>query len=422
MIKFKISVLIISNNIKEYSDEDLIIPNYRYIEIENNKICVYTLDKLDSYKSLLNFLNVHRDIDCIITNECTDSKTIEILNNSSTEFIRKWVHFDDMPTMKNIVTATVETMKLNANRILSETVILFSFYTSVYNSTKQQLDCLYNSLCAQEYPHWNWYILDDSETDDTINLIKSYNDARIIIFKNITNHGNIGFNKHNIAMMCNGDWLLEIDHDDEITSDCLSVLYNAIQQFPNSKFVYSDAVEARCNFEDDVLYRGVFCEGLGIYRDEIVDGKKYKLGFVNGLNPISIRSIFAAPNHIRCYKKDFYHKINGHCINLSVLDDLDLMIRAFLNISSINEITYIKKILYLQHNNETTSDSHTTETISYNTMIFDKYDKLIHNKILELGLNDIFYNEEYEKTIFNQNEVYEYIDKLPLLCNVYKNN
>lgn len=422
MIRFKTTLLIISNSIPEYTEDDLVIPNNRYAEIEQNKIQVFVLNKLFSYAYLLSFLNSHRNVDCIITNGETDNETLMILEESSIEILKKWTHYENVPTMKQMVGSTIETLKLNLNRTFPKDTILFSFYTPVYNSSKFQLNRLYKSLCAQKYPHWNWYILDDSETDDTIDLIKSYNDARITIFKNVTNHGNIGFNKHNIAMMRNGDWLLEIDHDDELASDCLTVLYDAIQKFPESKFVYSDAVEARCGNGDDILYKGVFCEGLGIYRDEIVDGKKYKLGFVDGLNPISVRSILAAPNHIRCYKKDFYHKINGHCTELSVLDDLDLIIRAFLNVDSINEITYIRKILYLQNNDETTSDSHTVETVSYNAIIFNKYDTLVHNKILELGLKDVFYNEKYKMTIFNQSEISKHLDDLPLLCNVYENN
>ena len=47
------------------------------------------------------------------------------------------------------------------------------------------------------------------------------------------------------------------------------------------------------------------------------------------INALSIRHIVAEPNHVRCWKKEFYHKIGGHNIELSVLDDMDLLIRTF---------------------------------------------------------------------------------------------
>ena len=43
------------------------------------------------------------------------------------------------------------------------------------------------------------------------------------------------------------------------------------------------------------------------------------------INPFSIRTIFAQPNHVRCWKKSFYHKIDGHNVSFGVLDDMEIL-------------------------------------------------------------------------------------------------
>ena len=75
-----------------------------------------------------------------------------------------------------------------------------------------------------------------------IKYLHNLNDPRIFVFQNISNHGCIGFNKHMIAMMCDGDYLVEVDHDDELTEDCLENLYECFS-LSNADFVYSDALE-----------------------------------------------------------------------------------------------------------------------------------------------------------------------------------
>ena len=80
--------------------------------------------------------------------------------------------------------------------------------------------------------------------------MKGFNDPRITIIQNVTNHGNIGFNKHTIAMMCNGDFLVEVDHDDELTFDCLEKLHDAFIKYPDTDFVYSLTAEFKGDSED----------------------------------------------------------------------------------------------------------------------------------------------------------------------------
>lgn len=423
MINFTISALLISENANKINKENIKVYECKHAN-DPVDIKLFTLSKIQSYEELLYFLNSHKTIDCIITTPSTDENSVSIIKNATIEITKKWSTFSFEPNEDDISNLIVDTIKYNINRKDDNPPILFSFYTPTYNTSKENLDRLYESLCKQIYTSWNWYILDDSINDNVTKILEQYNDPRIFVFKNVSNHGNIGFNKHSIAMLCSGDWLLEVDHDDYVTEDCLQVIYNAIQKYPKSKFIYSDAIEKRL---DEGCWYGEeysFCEFLGIYREEILNDKKYIIPVVDGLNPYSIRSILAAPNHIRCFERNFYHKINGHSTSLPIIDDIELMSRAFLNIQYIDEITYIRKILYVQNNSDTTSSSNKDTVLSFDSIIYNKYDKLIHNKLLKMGLPDPRYDEEYDSTLYSSDEDIRKTNRcqMPLLCNIYTEN
>ena len=120
------------------------------------------------------------------------------------------------------------------------------------------------------------------------------------------------------------------------------------------------------------------------------------------------------PNHVRCWEKNFYHKIGGHNIELSVIDDMDLMSRTFL----YGRMAKVDKVLYIQHedyaNNENdrcnTTGKRFKEIQRINYYLQNKYDKLIHNRILELGFEDPIWDEEAQHS-----DIYKKIDreKLP---------
>ena len=97
--------------------------------------------------------------------------------------------------------------------------------------------------------------------------------------------------------------------------------------------------------------------------------------------------------------KNFYHKIGGHNIELSVIDDMDLLSRTFI----YGRMAKVDKVLYIQHEgvsesgNErgtTTTSSRFKEIQRVNYLLQRKYDKEIHDRILELGFEDPVWDEE----------------------------
>lgn len=382
-----ISSIIIDKDYKKHDYKDVCLKNFpRYMESK------FDLKILEDCNDILKVLKEFNGVDCIITiGDCDYTP----LGHLSYEYRKKWVHLERYDA-NEISSVILNVFVNNVNRDREEQK-LFSVFTSTYNTSEEMIRRLYNSLLTQTYRNWNWWVIDDSENNDTIEKLNALNDPRITVVKNITNHGCIGFNKHMIAMMCDGDYLVEVDHDDELLPDCFSKLYECFQK-SNADFVYSDALE----YIDgtSITYGDNFSYGQGYYRSEIVKGVLYNLPITtSSINAKSIRGIHAMPNHVRCWEKNFYHKIGGHNTELSIIDDMDLLSRTFIH----GRMAKVDKVLYIQHEgvsesgNErgtTTTSSRFKEIQRVNYLLQRKYDKEIHNRILELGFEDPVWDEE----------------------------
>lgn len=367
----------------------------------------FDITLLKDSQDILKTLNDKRGIDSIIT--IGNDLDFTPLKNLPFEYRKRWLHMDEF-NADDIVYYLVNIPLNNLNRINGNEDKLFSIFTSMYNTPQEYFDRLYNSLLKQTYTNWNWYIIDDSDNNKVRKMIHKIKDPRIIMFKNETNHGNIGFNKHAIAMLCNGDYLVEVDHDDELTEDCLEMLLKCYN-VSDADFVYSDCLEEIDG--NEIWYGEPYTFGLnqGIYRDEEVQGRMRHIAVCTpNINCKSIRCIYAEPNHVRTWKKEFYHKIGGHNIELSVLDDMDLMIRTFLH----GKMAKVNKVLYIQHEGTSqgngrggTAQGHRFKEIQrLNWMLKWKYDTDIHNRILELGYEDLVWNEEKQESDVN-NEMHD---------------
>lgn len=363
---------------------------------EETKFDIVFVDENDDFSKIF---NEHRDFDCLLTVGDVSDKCMEKLCGFSFQIRKKWSHIESFDT-KAVANRIIGVFLGNIGRENPKGNKLFSFFTCTFNTKKEVLYRLYKSMLLQTYVDWDWYVLDDSTDDNVEEYLSKFNDERIKVFKNISNHGNIGFNKHMIAMACDGDYLVEVDHDDELLPYCLEYLNKAFETFTDSDFVYSDAIEYIDG--QSCVYNKGWGWGEGSSRVEHVLDRNVNISVIPEINPYSIRTIYAQPNHVRCWKKDFYHRIGGHNPNLGVLDDMDLIIRTFLN----GKMTKIDKILYIQYESgnrqnggENTQSKRFAEIQRTCRLLYEHYDKLIHDRILELGYNDTAWNEEQNRSI-----------------------
>ena len=136
------------------------------------------------------------------------------------------------------------------------------------------------------------------------------------------------------------------------------------------------------------------------------------------INPKTIRFNIGMPNHARIWRKDVYTAIGRHNKFVSVADDYELIVRTFLNTKMI----HINKLLYFQYNNRnSTVDNNRNDINRKSRLIKDYYDKQIHERFIELGVEDWEWNDNDGRANLFQNDMdrVQYFDKENFVNYIY---
>ncbi len=111
-----------------------------------------------------------------------------------------------------------------------------SIITPCYNSEKYIADTI-KSVLAQTYKNWQWIIVDDNSKDNSVAIIKSFNDKRIIVIESKKNQG--AAIARNIALeKAEGRYITFIDSDDLWKENFLEKSLKFLQK-NNETLVYS---------------------------------------------------------------------------------------------------------------------------------------------------------------------------------------
>lgn len=211
----------------------------------------------------------------------------------------------------------------------------FSIITPSHKNTPY-LQELYESLVAQTYENWEWIVWLNGKFDRNELSAEIENDERVKIYQCIEENSNVGFHKNKAFHLGIGDILVEVDHDDMLTPDCLEELNKAYQN-QEIGFVYSDAA-----IYDDNFVPYLADHGWTYYQYKFRDKN---LCVMNSWRPTSqaLSFIWYAPDHVRSWRKSVYQSIGGHNVELGICDDHELMIRTYLN----TKMFHIQKPLYI---------------------------------------------------------------------------
>lgn len=222
---------------------------------------------------------------------------------------------------------------------------MISVITSTYNTNRDILARTWSSLKAQTFTDWEWVIWDDSTNDNVWNQVYGFaSDERyqVYIHKAHVHSGNIGLNKRRGFMLGNGDILVELDHDDELTPDALAEIYEAFRANQNVGFIYSDWCEILPDGQSGIYPKGwAFGYGSEYWSEE------HNVWVMSSpeINATTMKHIVSAPNHVRAWRADVYRQLNGHSPAYEIADDYELIVRTFL----VTEFYHIKKLLYKQY-------------------------------------------------------------------------
>lgn len=211
----------------------------------------------------------------------------------------------------------------------------FSIISPSHKNTPY-LQELYESLCAQTYENWEWVLWLNGKFKRSKLSTEIENDERVKIYECKEKNPNVGFHKNKAFHLGSGDVVVEVDHDDMITPDCLEELNKAYQD-ESVGFVFSDVAVYDDNF---VPYNEHHGWSYYFYKFR---GKN--LYVMNSWRPTSqsLAYIWYAPDHVRSWRKSVYEEIGGHNVDLSICDDHELMIRTYLK----TKMYHIKKPLYI---------------------------------------------------------------------------
>lgn len=291
----------------------------------------------------------------------------------------------------------------------------FSIFTPTYK-TGERIFRTYESLKNQTFDNWEWIVVDDSPDEDTWNMLREIasKDYRVKPHRIYPlTGGNIGLAKNRAAMLGDGDWLVELDHDDALTTECLQTANDAILTYPDAGFLYTDCSEIYENgdpkyYDHDwtgdwyARHDNFFDFGYAGHTWQTVDGVKRLAHWYPDINPLTIRFNITMPNHARMWDRNLYHSIGGHNKSTPVADDFELIVHTFLETKMI----HVKKVLYIQYNNQNSTVDNNSQDINRRArLIRDHYDMRIHNRISELGFFDWNWDDNEQQSQKFQNKV-----------------
>lgn len=204
------------------------------------------------------------------------------------------------------------------------------------------LNELFDSIVRQTYTDWEWvlYLNGKCQFEHIPDQIKNH--PKVQLYRQDEDNKNIGYIKNKAFNLGEGDVLVEVDHDDQITPDCLEKLKVAFEENEDAGFVFSDA--AMLHMTDEFV---PFNPAYG-WTFRTFEWKGKELYAMNSFQPSShsVSFIWYAPDHVRAWRTSVYKELGGHNPELSICDDHELMVRTYLTtkMHHVPEVLYIYRI------------------------------------------------------------------------------
>jgi glycosyltransferase involved in cell wall biosynthesis len=297
---------------------------------------------------------------------------------------------------------------------------VFSIFTSTFNSYDKIIRA-FNSLKAQTLTDWEWVIMDDSPDDKHFMFLRKLmaTDNRVRLYRRSENNGCIGNVKNEAVSLCRGEYVLELDHDDEILPFVLGE--SAALFFKNQEigFIYMDFTNIYEN-GNNYTYGDFICKGYGSYYCQKYNDKWVYVYNTPNINNITLSHLVCCPNHPRIWRRDLLLNIGNYCEYLPICDDYEILLRTAIN----TKIAKFPKLGYIQYMNESNNNfslirNEEINRIGPNFISPIYYDNFkIHEKMKELdAYEDEKYLEGCEQIWRRDTETYTH-----KYCNLLVNN
>ena len=166
----------------------------------------------------------------------------------------------------------------------------------------------------------------------------------------------------------------------------------ALKAYPESGFAYTDWCEV---FEGggDCSYPKGWAFGYGAEQPGLFRGQPVIRKITPPLNAVTVRHIVSSPNHVRAWRRDFYHQIGGHNRLLHVADDYELCVRSFLHTRPVH-VRAMGYKQYMSPQGKNTQRVRNAQIQQLTDQIWRANDRAIHDRLVALGLPDPLWNEQ----------------------------
>jgi len=199
---------------------------------------------------------------------------------------------------------------------------LLSIVMPVFNSPEKWLQRAIDSVREQLYPDWELCIADDAPSAAHIRPLLERNrekDPRIrVVFRE--KNGGISSASNSALEMARGEWIVLLDHDDELPEEALYMVVWEILRHPEAGLIYSD--------EDRM--------------DE--QGRRFVPYFKPDFSP----DLLLPQNcisHLGVYRSDLLRSLGGFRIGLEGAQDYDLAFRCVERLLP-EQVCHIPRVLY----------------------------------------------------------------------------
>ncbi len=155
------------------------------------------------------------------------------------------------------------------------------------------------TLLAQTFEDWEWIVV----LNQGARWRPPVDDGRVrlVVQDELTG---VGAAKRHACSVAMGEFLVELDHDDEMRSDALQLIVEAFDAHPEVGFVFSHFAQIN---EDGSRDDSRFDQRNGWeYRETEVDGRPVLQCDAMEAYPHNVSFIWFAPNHVRAFRRSTY--------------------------------------------------------------------------------------------------------------------